>query len=124
MDVERIHQPCPFEACGSSDAFAYNTQKMVGQCFACDRAYPSRGMRLTEWALDEYPLEHEVRRPDGLGEREIDNMNTVVQSTELLTPEVQPYRGVVEKTMKFYNVQTLVDANGVAKKQAYTYPSG
>ena len=114
QDHERTHQPCPFEDCGSSDAFAYNTQKQMGKCFACDRSYPSRGMRLTEWALDEYPLE----------EREMDNMNTVVQQTELLTAKVQPYRGVREDTMNFYGVQTLVDKQGEAKKQAYIYPSG
>ena len=113
VDHERKHKPCPFEDCGSSDAFAYNTHKMTGFCFACDRGYPHRGMRLTEWAKDDYPLQ----------EREGYSSMTVAP-TELLTAETRPYRGVREDTMNFYGVQTLVGQDGEAKKQAYIYPSG
>ena len=113
QDDEKKHQPCPFEDCGSSDAFAYNTEKMTGNCFACDRGYPHRGMKLTEWARDEYPLP------------ERDNTMAVVQQpTELMTAETREFRGVNVKTMEFYGVQTLVGQDGEPKKQAYIYPSG
>ena len=37
-----IHKPCPFVACGSSDAFSYHTEKRVGKCHSCGGNYPSR----------------------------------------------------------------------------------
>lgn len=105
------HQPCPFEDCSSSDAFTYWTEDMNGKCLSCDRSYPHRGMVLQDWARDKYPLK----------ERE-DNV-TVLQ-TQLLTPKIMQYRGVKEKTMDFYGVQSFVDAEGEIQKQAYIYPSG
>jgi twinkle protein len=113
-EYEITHQPCPFKDCGSSDAFSYNTQKMTGFCFACDRGYPRSGMKLTEWARDTYPLQ----------EREGQAMSVVPTPTELLTAETRPYRGIREDTMNFFGVQTLVGQDGEAKKQAYIYPSG
>jgi len=110
--TELTHKPCPFEDCDGHMSFSYNTEKMTGNCFKCGRGYPHRGMMLQDWARDEYPLP------------ERNEEMTVVKTTELLTPEVREYRGIMDKTMRFYNVQTLVDANGDAKKQAYIYPSG
>ena len=125
-DSEVVHQPCPFEDCGSSDAFAYNTDKMTGNCFACDRGYPHKGMKLTEWARDEYPLQDKerfntmteltVRHPNGLSIAPV--------TTELLTAETRAYRGILEGTMEFFGVQSLVNQEGEIKKQAYIYPSG
>ncbi len=114
-EYEIPHQPCPFEDCGSSDAFSYNTEKMTGFCFACDRGYPRSGMELTEWARDTYPLQEK----EGYT-----TMAVAPTPTELLTAETREFRGVTVKTMDFYGVQTLVGQDGEAKKQAYIYPSG
>ena len=46
-------QPCPYEACGSSDAFSYNTRGF-GKCFSCKRAYPSKDKTFS-WAETTYP---------------------------------------------------------------------
>ena len=35
------HQPCPFEDCGSSDAFNWN-EDGYGFCHSCGEAYPSK----------------------------------------------------------------------------------
>lgn len=112
-EQEKTHVACPFADCSSSDAFAYNVGKMTGYCHSCGRGYPHKGMDVDDWAQEEYPLKDE--REDTM---------TSIKTTELLTPEIREFRGVVEKTMKFYNVQTLVGQDGEAKKQAYIYPSG
>jgi len=52
--TEITHKPCPFVACGSSDAFAYNVDKMTGHCKSCNRGYPSREDKF-EWAEESYP---------------------------------------------------------------------
>ena len=49
-----IHKPCPFVACGSSDAFSYHTEKRVGKCHSCGGSYPSRE-ETYDWAEDSYP---------------------------------------------------------------------
>ena len=51
---EIIHKPCPFVACGSSNAFSYNTEKRVGKCHSCNGSYPSRE-ETYDWAEDSYP---------------------------------------------------------------------
>ena len=53
---EVTHQPCPHSDCDSSNAFAYNSVKMLGFCHSCDRSYPIKGMSLKSWAQDTYPL--------------------------------------------------------------------
>ena len=52
--TEIPHQPCPH--CDSSDAFSYNTQKMVGNCFSCHEAYPAKGKHYSAEVLAKYPL--------------------------------------------------------------------
>ena len=52
--MEIAHQPCPFVACESSDAFCYNDEKMTGHCKSCDRGYPSRD-KTFDWASEKYP---------------------------------------------------------------------
>mgnify|MGYP006866149206 CR=1 FL=1 len=50
------HQPCPHEACGSSDAFSWNTEKRVGCCCSCAQPYPSKKMHVFDWVAERYPL--------------------------------------------------------------------
>ena len=51
---EITHKPCPFTGCGSSDAFAYNTVKLVGHCSSCGRGWPSKEP-VFDWAKEKYP---------------------------------------------------------------------
>ena len=55
MSNWKSHTACPYEDCGSSDAFSYNTESMAGRCHSCDRRYPRDRARKFDWAEDEYP---------------------------------------------------------------------
>ena len=43
---------------------------------------------------------------------------------EFLTPVYRSMRSISEDTMRFYDVKTMVNADGESVKQAYVYPSG
>ena len=111
--AEKIHQPCPFRDCGSSDAFAYDEDTQTGKCFSCDRGYPANRNLLLDWAMDEYPFVpySEKEQP----------MKAV---TEPLSLQQQSVRGITEEVLNFYDTQTFVSVSGAVRKQAYIYPSG
>lgn len=104
------HQPCPYVSCGSSDAFSYNTSKMIGKCHACDTGYPSKEP-MQEWAKDKYPTKGESN-----------NMNVATFTPKRIESASEgryvPLRGITAKTMQDYGVVTFED------RQEYTYPSG
>ena len=102
-------KPCPFQGCGSSDAFSYETEKKIGKCFSCDQNYPHKGMLVHDWAEKEYPL--------GSSNSEVVTKSSVVPKADN-SLEHTPYRGITEATMRFYNVKT----DDV--KQVYPYPNG
>ena len=103
-----IKQPCPYEDCGSSDAFSYNTRG-IGKCFSCKRAYPSKD-KMFDWADEVYP-----KAGSKSPKLVIDN-----------EPEVKvggrytEWRGISIKTMETYDVMTF----GNKESQVYKYPSG
>ena len=105
---EVTHQPCPHADCDSSDAFAYNTEKMTGYCHSCDRGYPSKGMSLKPWAKETYPLQ------------ELKQVSVqTIKTTEIEgLGDYEAYRGVRKDVMEFYDVQTF------GFNQVYKYPSG
>ena len=104
------HQPCPYVSCGSSDAFSYNTDKMVGKCHACNTGYPSK-YPTQEWAKEKYPTK-------GFE----DTMNvTSFTPKRIETHSEGRYtnmRGINANTMQDFNVKTYDD------RQEYIYPSG
>tara|TARA_R110000764_G_scaffold103481_2_gene189116 strand:+ start:567 stop:2144 length:1578 start_codon:yes stop_codon:yes gene_type:complete len=111
--TEITHKACP--NCSSSDAFAYNTVKMVGVCYSCGSSYPKKGKTYSQDILDTYPL---------------DNNNN---SSEPFVVEVASsnrnlkycgIRGIADDVMEFYDVKTLMDANNKPLQQEYIYPSG
>jgi twinkle protein len=115
------HQPCPYEDCGSSDAFSYSTNKKVGMCYSCGKAYPSNKMKLLSWADEAYPLKNAYVKPEG------DDMANVVKIKSDNTDYTQSFkaqRGISAKTMEFYNVPTFTDSDGNAVKHTYHYPNG
>ena len=113
------HKPCPYVDCGSSDAFSYNIDKCVGRCHSCGRGYPGRWDKF-DWVEDEYPT------PEGKNQSKGEAKVTlsVVPSEEFLTPVYRGMRSISDDTMKFYGVQTHVNAEGDSVKQTYVYPSG
>lgn len=105
--TEVIHQPCPYPICGSSNAFSYNSVKMVGHCHSCDEHYPSN--RVTyNWAKEKYPT-----KPYKRG----------IQQDMADKEEFMDYRGITSNTYKFYNCLTQFDGD-TPVSQSYLYPSG
>ena len=92
--AEHAHQPCPYQSCGSSDAFSYNTEG-YGKCHACNRSYPSNG-NMYEWAKDKYPTK----------ERD-DYMSFTPKLIEDVSDgEYVNMRGINTKTMEDFGVLT------------------
>ena len=114
------HKPCPYEECGSTDAFSYNTESQSGRCHSCERKYPRVKDTLTDWAQDEYPTEGEQKQEGW----DMPQANIKPVPTEMLTPVYRTVRDISSETHKYYGVKTFVDAQGKEIKQEYPYPSG
>jgi len=104
--AEHGHQPCPYQSCGSSDAFSYNAEG-YGKCHACNRGYPSKG-NMFDWAKEKYPTKGE---------------DDYMSFTPKLIEDVSDgkyvnMRGINTKTMEDFGVLTWDD------RQEYVYPSG
>jgi twinkle protein len=122
--TETPHQPCPYMNCGSSDAFSFNYDKGVGQCFSCGQSYPKRGMRgeVDEGVAERYPL-----KPMGTGfvpdrqeqrYREIEE-DLMDETTTKFTPD--GFRGIRKAVRDFYGCYgTMKD--GDISAVVYTYP--
>lgn len=112
VDYELSHQPCPFEDCGSHDAFAYSPSKMCGYCHSCGRSYPHSGMKLVDGARETYPL------PAMKGKQQMQH------TTENLNVVHKQFRGVSNEVLDFYDVVSFANDEGQIVKQGYSYPSG
>ena len=54
--ADNPHQACPFEDCGSSDAFNWNDDG-YGFCHSCGESYPNKHrLPVFDWAKQSYPL--------------------------------------------------------------------
>jgi twinkle protein len=104
--------PCPSPNCNSSDAFNYDTDKQVGNCFSCGEPYPAKGTRYSEEILQQYPLK----------ERRMNNQ--VLDSNKNLEEVFTGFRSITKKTAEKYGVYTTVDAKGDEVERKYPYPSG
>jgi len=97
--TEIPHQPCPYVACGSSDAFAYNTEGM-GYCHSCGKAYPSRYEPEFDWAEDKYPKKDRK-----------DMTADVIPTTKTIPTtgdgKYVDMRGITASTMEDYGVMTF-----------------
>lgn len=106
--VELTHKPCPYEHCGSSDAFSYNTDKMVGHCHSCGESYPSN-RPMFDWAKLRYPTK---------------DSRTIEVIDDEMKKEFRDHRGITDRTMRFYDVETDVDENNKEIRHGYKYPDG
>ena len=108
-------QPCPYEDCGSSDAFSWESEVHYGKCFSCDRAYPAKGEmhKVSEWAKEAYPLTP----------REGKQMFTVVENIEAGVWKHVGCRKITSKTMEFYGVKSYLE-DSLPIKHTYVYPDG
>ncbi len=102
------HLPCPYESCGSSDAFCYNPNKMCGNCHSCDSGYPSN-RKTFPWAKEKYPV-----KEMNMGETEFTPKLIEAPSDG----NYVDYRGISKGVMEDFGVLTYAD------RQEYVYPSG
>ena len=104
----KAHQPCPYEDCGSSDAFSWNETEQVGKCHSCDKGYPSRGMKIFDWAKDDYPLKE--RKPP-------------VTQREIASGVYKGIRGIDPDVCELYGIQLQLDAAGDSVRYAFKWPT-
>ena len=107
------HLPCPYEGCGSSDAFKWWPEDGNGFCHACRGNYPIDKKQTFSWAKDRYPTS---------GNKEWDSMNVTSFTPKKIESKddgrYQSMRGINATTMEDYGVKTFPD------RQEYVYPSG
>jgi len=122
--LELSRKPCPFVDCGSTDAFTYNTEKMIGKCFSCDSGYPAKSNKeVYDWASEEYPTNSNYYH--GKGQTSMQQSVWDRTNTNLTEMTAQAHRGVTPATMKVYGVKSVVDkASADNVGHAYVYPSG
>jgi len=109
--AEVTHQPCPFVACSSSDAFDWNDVKLTGHCKSCNEGYPSR-KEMFDWAKEKYPLS---------GNKDYDMNVTSFTPKRIEDASSGNYismRSINSKTMEDFGVLTY------ETRQEYVYPSG
>ncbi len=103
---EITHQPCPFEDCASSDAFAYNVLSKVGKCHSCGRGYPGKD-KMFSWAEGTYPPPPP----------KVD-----LRKTKIITGRFESVRGIDADVAELYKIQTQYGEGGVAVRYAFAYP--
>lgn len=108
--AEHPKGPCPFEGCTSSDGFQYNDSGF-GQCFVCNRNYPSAGMKLKEGAKEMYPPKEGKTAPT-VGYWSIDPAKA-----DFINP-----RGLDEDVARMYGIQSQYDAKGNIYRLAIKWP--
>lgn len=101
---EQAHLRCPFEDCGSSDAFTFNEDKGVGFCHSCKKGYPARKkFKLFDWATEEYPIKTRIR----------------VEDREVASVTYEGIRDIDPDVCKLYKIQLHLDAEGNPVRYAF-----
>jgi len=108
------HLECPYESCGSSDAFSYN-DKGFGKCHSCGEHYPAN-RKMFSWAKEKYPTDGTIKAYNS-GGYDLSEYKTEVEEVTGRGAYVN-MRGINTKTMEDYGVLTY------SNRQEYKYPSG
>jgi twinkle protein len=101
---EHPHQECPFDNCKSSDAFSWN-DKGFGNCHSCGQNYPSKGMKLKDWAKERYPVKDKID----------------VRSLPVAGITYEGIRGIDPEVCKKYGIQLQTDAEGNPVRYAFKH---
>jgi twinkle protein len=100
------HIACPYEDCGSSDAFDWNDNG-YGYCHSCHKAYPMKNMpAVFPWVAKEYPLP-ERREP---------------QNIQVTGVKYTGIRNIDPDVCKLYGIQIQTGPNGEDVRYAFKYP--
>jgi len=104
--ADNPHLACPFEDCGSSDAFNWNDGG-YGFCHSCGESYPAkRGKKVFDWAKEDYPVVERVKPMD-------------IPVTGVTYKDI---RGLDESICQLYGIQIQTGEGGVPVRYAYKYP--
>ena len=104
--ADNPHQACPFEDCGSSDAFNWNDDG-YGFCHSCGESYPNKHkLPVFDWAKQSYPL----KRRENIMMKEVKGVT------------YDDIRGIDPEVCKLYGIQIQTDADGKPVRYAYKYP--
>ena len=104
--ADNPHQACPFEDCGSSDAFNWNDDG-YGFCHSCGESYPNKHkLPVFDWAKQSYPL----KRRENIMMKEVKGVT------------YDDIRGIDPEVCKLYGIQIQTDAEGNPVRYAYKYP--
>lgn len=109
---ERIHQPCPYPACGSSNAFNYNTVEMVGFCQSCKTPYPSN-KPMFDWAKEDYPLKDN---------KDQNTRKLRISQVPVARGTYEGIRGLDADVAELYSIQKQYDAEGNPVRYAFKWP--
>ena len=82
---------------------------MVGSCHSCGTPYPSK-LKMFDWATTEYPLKNRQQ-----------SANLIEED---MRKDYRDHRGITERTMRFYDVETDIDETGKEVRHGYKYPDG
>ncbi len=100
------HQACPYEDCGSSDAFNWNDDG-YGFCHSCGESYPSKKrLSVYSWVKESYPIKQKVN----VMQREVKGMT------------YDNIRGIDPEICKLYGIQVQTDGEGNPIRYAFKYP--
>ena len=106
-----VHQPCPYEACGSSDAFSWEQDEQVGHCHSCSRSYPMSGMgqlQIFDWVASDYPLK---KRKEN------------IMNAEIVSGTYEGIRGISAEVCQLYGIQLQLDADNSPVRYAFKWPN-
>ena len=98
------HLACPFEDCGSSDAFNWNDEG-YGFCHSCSKSYPS-SEPVFDWVKDQYPVKE--RRN--------------IMDIPVKSGTYEGIRGIKPDICQLYGIQLQTGEDGKPIRYAYKYP--
>ena len=102
---EQPHQPCPFDNCGSSDAFSWNSGG-YGRCHSCGQSYPPNKMKgLQQWATERYPVKQQVD----------------VRTLPVSGISYEGIRGIDADVCKLYGIQLQTSEDGTPIRYAFKH---
>jgi len=100
------HQACPFEDCGSSDAFNWNDDG-YGFCHSCAESYPSKKrLAVFDWASKDYPVNKRIN----------------IMEVEVKGMTFEGIRDINPDVCQFYGIQIQTGIDGKPVRYAYKYP--
>lgn len=102
--AQHNHGECPFVGCETTTAFSWNDDG-AGNCKVCHGVYPSKGMKLKDWAKERYPLKEKID----------------VRSLPVTGVTYEGIRGIDPDVCKKYGIQLHTSADGKPVRYAFKH---